>query len=486
MTEKDSKKSGSVSVRHKFLYAIFIIISCISIYTYIDYLYGIRALDIVTGYVEDGKYCEKYILHNGDYYTKNSERIYKSSNRTDVTYYPEERIGTVNNTVLGKDSTGYSWLKRDLGPTPIGEKISSYEIYGTKSYISGYKPYTATRYVMEPQYRRYRNYWGEMEEEFVGFHDVPKYYTDYSPVYQTYIFSRCFSTYDISNELSFFNTDESIYNKLLDNIVKDLKENYNITPIEGTIKGHRAIIYDTHDDIPMRRVIFCANERMYILETKSTHDLFELSFNYCSNLDLSPVYKLEGNWNTNVTIPLICIFFIYCLVHLFKIRMARKKQMINKMARELYRYNFILFAISFATLCCLINDEYSEYPCVHPGIVSSISISAVFDIIVLLWLINKSNSEYTIDWIVSPWIKKHCYNKLRQEKSKRLYLSFVIYPIVILCATPLCGYAIIYGILITIIIMMIVYFNNWSEWLEGGNDKVKMQSKEDSNNYKAN
>ena len=177
--------------------------SLCAIYTYTDYLYGIRALDLFTGYLSKGNYIDRYTIQNGYYYTKNSERIVVRD-KIDYTYYENERIGTLEGTKLGTDSSGINWLKRNLGPIPIGKKISSYEIYGTKSYIADYIPYKVCYTYREPQYKRVYDYWGDSEIVFAGYKNVKKYTTEYDPVYQKYIFSRCFSTFDISNELSFF------------------------------------------------------------------------------------------------------------------------------------------------------------------------------------------------------------------------------------------------------------------------------------------
>lgn len=458
MSEKyrNSEKVNSTCIKHKFIFVFLILISCVSVYTYIDYLYGIRALDVFTGYTDNGKYNEIYTLQNGECYTKNSERIYYTRKRTDIEYYPKERIATINGTILGKQGAGSSWLRKDLGPTPLGTEISSYEINTTKSYISSYIPYTATRY--------YR--------PIFGWKEISETYTDYEPVYTKYKVSRCFSIFDISKELPLFCNEDSIYHHLLDQIVQEL-QNYGIVPIEGTVKGSKAIIYDTYDGIPMRRIIFCANERMYMLETKSTHNLEGLSNDYCSNLDITAIYKLEEGWYTGVVMPLICILFVYLLIHILKTIVARKVQKANKMAKKLYSYNYISFVISFVALCWFVSKEYDVYPCQYPYIVSLISLSVIFNIMALSWIIKKYGSEYSVDWAITPWLKKHCYTKLKQEKSRRLYLSIVVYPVIVLCATPLCEYAIVYGFLITVIMMIVVYYNKWSEWLNGGTTEDK-------------
>lgn len=472
MTTINVKEVNRMGIIQKILLSVLLILACFSIYTYTDYLYGVRALDIITGYTPEGDYLEKYILHNGKYFTKNSERIY-SRKRYGLTYYPKERICTENFTKLGIDSTGANWLKTELGPIPVGTRISSYEIYSSASYVSGWRPYIKTYYKLERKYSIYKDHFGGEHEIFNGYQKVPEHHTEYSPVYQKYYYSHCFSTFDINEEMSsFFNDNDTIiYNQFLDKIVNELVNSYGITPIEGSIKGHRAIIYDINDKTPIRRVIFCVNERMYILETKSAYNLSNLSYNYCRNLDLSPIYKLENEWDRKVILPIVVMFCICCVMLLSELFILRRRKNCNKLAVKLYKNNLLLLVLSFIALYYCINDEYSNYPCQHPGIVSRISISVIINMIVLLWLKCKTKQCYKTDWAVIPWIKQHCYNKLKQEKSRRLYLSLVVYPVIVLCATPLSAYAIFYGIVITGFIKLVVFLNKWSKWIEEGDIK---------------
>lgn len=461
---KEPQRNGEGKSNYiKRILFVFIILSSLgSIYTYTDYLYGIRALDLFTGYTSKGDYIDKNILQNGVYYTKNSERIVVRK-KEGFTYYENERIGTMSETILGKDSSGVNWLKSDLGPIPIGEKISSYEIYGTKSYIVGREPYKYSYYDRVPQYRRIYDYWGDYETVFAGYKYVKRYATGYQPIYQKYKFSRCFSTFDIRNRLSFFCKEDSIYNIILDSIVNSLKNDYAIMSKEDSIKGHRAIIYDVHDDMPMRRVIFCANERMYILETKSTHNLAELSYNYCNNLNLTPIYKIEKGWENKVIIPLY-IFFA-CVFGAIVLNMGRNISR-NSLGKKIVMFNSVMLIASMVILRILIGAEQNAYPCVYPAWSSMLSVSIFFNSLVISWLMMKSKTGYTTDFIVPMWMKRLFYDKLADEKSRRLYLSFVMYPVTVLVATPLCEYAVTYAIVITLFTVVIVYFNKWSAWLD--------------------
>ena len=471
---KESQNRGRTNRNHIkiIVFVLIILFSHGSIYTYTDYLYGVRALDLFTGYLSKNyedkyefEYINRYTKQNGYWYTKNSERI-AIKEIPGFTYYEDERIGTMSETILGKDSSGVNWLKSDLGPIPIGKKISSYEIYGTNSYITGVEPYKRAYYESVPQYRKKYDYWGNDKTVFVGYKYVKKYTTDYRGIYQKYKYSRCFSTFDISNELSFFSKEEGVYNTILDNIVNSLKNDYAITPIEDSIEGHRAIVYDVQDEMPMRRVIFCANERMYMLETKSTHDLDKLSYSYCSNLNLTPIYKIEKEWDNKVIMPLY-VFFA-CAILGIVLNFGRNIFR-NSLSKRIVIFNSVMLIVSMVVLRILIGVEQNVYPCVYPAWSSMLSVSIFFNSLVISWLIMKSKTEYTINFIVPTWMKRLFYDKLTEERSRRLFLSLVIYPVIVFVATPLCEYAVVYAIVITLFTIGVVYFNKWSAWLDAGN-----------------
>ena len=71
------------------------------------------------------------------------------------------------------------------------------------------------------------------------------------------------------------------------------------------------------------------------------------------------------------------------------------------------------------------------------------------------------------------WMKRLLYDKLAEERSRRLFLSFVIYPVIVLVATPLCEYAVTYAIVITLFTIGVIYFNKWSAWLDAGTKDKK-------------
>lgn len=264
--------------------------------------------------------------------------------------------------------------------------------------------------------------------------------------------------------------EDSVYKTILDKIANTLINVYGITPKEDSIKGHRAIVYDVQDEIPMRRVLFCANERMYILETKSTHDLAVLSYNYCRNLSLNPVYKIEMGWRDKVQIPL-CVFFV-CVIFTVLLNF-RTKGFKNLIGKKIVIFNSLLLVVSMVILVILIESEKNVYPCVYPAWSTMLSISIFFNSLTIAWLMTRSKTEYMTDFVVPIWMKRLFYDKLVEERSRRLFLSFVMYPVIILIATPLCEYAIAYAFVITLFTVGVVYFNKWNTWLDADSKEKK-------------
>ena len=455
--------------RIKLLCVILASISSIScIYFFIDYLYGIRAMDLIFGY--DGGYTARdYVmrnaLQNGSHYTKNSERVAVQKSITadnTLKYYKNERIA-VTNINFGKECSGQIRLKYNIGPVPDGKMLSAYGIDSTGQYVSGYKTCFRTYFKEVPQYKTRIDYWGEKETFFVGYKTEPVSLPYKEALYQRYNYSICLSTFDIGEYLSYFTDENKIYNKLLNNVVFQIKEE-GLTFEEKSIDGHRAVIYETQDEMPIRRVIFCANERMYMLETKSTHNLSQLSDGYCSNLNLS-TYRIIGGWKKYVIIPLgLFLLFSFFTSTIY----WKKKGVINTRAPKMAKFNFILLVISMISLCCCITCEYATCPSQYPGLSSLFVVSVFVNSLMIAWLLCKSRESYSGDYIVPQWMKRIVYEKIIKVRNRKLFLSFVVYPVIILIATPLCFFCIIYMFAIILFIRLVMYFKQWYGWLNTG------------------
>lgn len=460
---KPSLYPNAVNLTKKILCTAMIIIASISICYYTDYLYGIRALDLITGYSPLRLWHGTYNKWNGqekrglkgewhyepseyiniskhkfaEFKTKNGER--KKYTNKSYKYYADERIAVYGSNTLGSDTLKHKWLNTDIGVLPAGKIISSYE---------------KDSMIQEDHY-------------YYGFY----YDRHYEKIrYNCY---QCFSTFDISDKILEYDDESKAYNTILDSIKDKLQRVYNISVTEDTVDGCRAISYCVRDVIPLKRVIFCANERTYMLETKSTKKMDELSDSFCKKLEVK-TYEKRFEWKYKVVYPYCIMIFCIMTVLLLNIGRISNKTCKNIQARNIALFNMTLLIASIVTLYFFIAEENtSSAYMANPGISSLLSISILLNTITIAWISDKGKSEFKVDYLIPNFLRKNVYAKIKKDINKRLFLSFVIYPVVVLIATPLCGYIIMYGVLMALLVALAQYFAKWKEWLKAGSDNGK-------------
>ncbi len=405
--------------------------------------------------------------------TKNLQRKHQLS-RNLITY-DAERI--LSSEQLGDTVSSQQWLDNDLGNLPSGKYISSY--YGTRSdyYYAGNRK--VTRYYSErvPRYRTVDYGYGFKERYQDGWDWKQVPYTDYEPVYKNYYWSYALSSFDISAQVSLFENEDSTYSKYLRNIEQQITANYDFKNHYTKVGGVKAFAYYTTNGLPIKRVIFCANKRAYILETKSTHDLDKHSGEIAGIINIKNYNINENDRNTLLTY-FIC--FVICITILCVCFANHKKELIRN------KYSNILSKIAILSACinCLIFawQMYSLFTVYSVNFEAAIvlilsSFSVLLIDIPLFWYYSKKSAEdYKYDFIIPTFIKKYIYDKINNEVNKKIYLTFVGYPLMVVSLIPLGLVLLPYVILSLLVSTLAVYLSKWSAWLGGTHNTVSAEN----------
>lgn len=218
--------------------------------------------------------------------------------------------------------------RKEIGPLPEGKFIVAYTQKGTGTYLEQYE---YTDYVDEPYWtdEPYYDEYGLLNYRRET-HYRRKYYWDTGYRQKKYKYLRNFSIYDISDQISFFESEDSAYNRLKDEFVSKLSEykHWEFNPIDyksSSIKinyrnqyshSKKAISYitESQEGIKTVRSIFFANKKVYVLEVQANHHTTKLANKFLANittLNLSDYNKeiiIKMNCCLLVLIFMVCLF----------------------------------------------------------------------------------------------------------------------------------------------------------------------------------
>ena len=149
-------------------------------------------------------------------------------------YFENDRFGILKDAPSLGDINKYDILDRkEIGPLPEGKFIVSYNQKGTGKYNERYyyKNYiNVPCWTDEPYYDRY----GDLRYHRRITHYRQETYWETRYKQKEYTYSRNFSIYDISDQISFFENEDSAYNRMKDEFISKLSEykHWEFNPID--------------------------------------------------------------------------------------------------------------------------------------------------------------------------------------------------------------------------------------------------------------
>lgn len=446
--------------------------------TLLMFVFGLVALfcihQLVWYFLGDYYNPANYYFDNNSYAhieTKNLQRKYLLS-RNLFSYDSERFLASQN---LGRAVSRQQWLDKELGNIPLGQHISSYCGTGLDDYYAGER--RVTRYYPEvvPRYRTVDFGYGYKRTFQDGWERKNVPYTCFEPVWKSYYWSYALSTFDISDQISFFENEDSAYSKYLKNIEVHINANYDFDNHYTEVGGVKAFAYYTTDEGSIKRVIFCANKRVYFLEVKSPIDL---DFNSAKIADT--LYLKEYGLNQKDRNSLIAYFvcFVTCCSILFVCcsRKRKKYKILNKYSDRLCKcaiaaafINCVIFAVQ---LYCLFTLYTVNFNAAIVLVLSSFSILFV-DFPLYRYYYKKALIEYHYDYIIPDFFKKYVYNKISNEINKKLYITFVGYPMMVILLTPMGLVILPYIVISQMLSTLAVYISRWNTWIGTSSEKSR-------------
>lgn len=379
---------------------------------------------------------------------------------------------------IGVKPKNTKWLRQGIGVLPKGKYISTYVGTGYDSYFAGYEEVTRYRSKMVPHYETIDYGWGIRNRYQAGWDYVDEPYKAYDPVYYDYNWKYALSSFDISDMLSLFVNEDSVYSEYLYELECQLKANYGYEYIYTTIGGKKALRYTAYDGEPIKRIIFCANGRAYIMETKSIDKLKEHSEEACAKI-IFKEFDLASK--DNVYILFYSIAFIVSLFLLLYILIwyNKKSMILNRAA-----HRCLLFAIGSVILNVLIIGVIVYFMYVEFYVSEWVSYTLVLAVLSsllvspsLIYYYSKCEKQaYSLDYIIPDWMNFIIYSKIRKNVNRKLFLTFVAYPFMVFSLIPIGIVIMVYAVPAVIASFLMVHVFRWVTWLKQPNDSVEYKS----------
>lgn len=272
------------------------------------------------------------------------------------------------------------------------------------------------------------------------------------------------SIFDISEMMKEYSgNDDNRYNAILEKLNLALKTNsYNSQ--YTTIDGRKAILFYTNDEKSTKRLITCANKRMYFLATSSEYNLESLFTSYCSQFRFSFHPERE----------LFCFFFSFILLFLvilfYNLYLCKRESTKNRYAYSLFIISIISFLINLAIASYQAYGLYSDLDASNMSVyvITGALLTAICVAMPLcVFYIKKSKQNWTKDFKVPQFLRNIHYNRLETDIKKSTYASLVCYPLMVLSLLPFGVYiTIIYCFPLLLVCSIIVSYQKWHDWVK--------------------
>ena len=391
--------------------------------------------------------------------------------------YDEQRFGFYSH--LDKFTSMRTWSKYEFGTIPIGKYVSTYVGSSTDSYYAGMKEVTRYRTKAVPNYRTYDYGWGMEERYQDGWKYVEEPYVDHEPVYYGYDWQYAISAFDISDRLTLFANEDSVYSDYLRELATQLTVNYGYKYIYTTVDCKKALQYTTFDKVPLKRVIFCANGRAYIIETKSISDLGEHAQTVREQIRLNKCYYAESEGQRIVLLSIFGILLGATMIMLLYAFIYRPSMVRNRAARLFFLLSMLSAFLNATFMCYLVYNMYmhnslnGEIFATSENVAHLLLYSLGSLILISMPMVcfyrKKEGEEDVYDFIIPKWIDKFVYSHIQNVTNKKLFLTFVGYPLMVGSLLPLGIVTLAYSIPALIISAILTWGNRWVEWIHGTN-----------------
>ena len=204
--------------------------------------------------------------------------------------------------------------RKEIGPLPDGKFVSGYYMQRKRNRYDGY--------------------------------DYDLYY------YNTYKYTTDLYVYDISEQMTFFESEDSTYRKLMGEFEGKLTaykhSRFYPTIIGGRYKGlhtdnRQAISYVTQSQYgtPTIRTIFFANKKVYILEVRDGYNLSESANEIISHITTVPLHQYDS-LSLKISCVILLTFALAFIFAIIKVRKFFKLPTLNMSAKKMCIYTICM------------------------------------------------------------------------------------------------------------------------------------------------
>lgn len=283
----------------------------------------------------------------------------------------------------------------------------------------------------------------------LGFKDAVKNDYDFS----WYKFQCTISTYDISNIKSIFGNNEKKHEQYLSLLSQK-------TYAKNTFKNGVNVLTWYGNENKFMGV--CANDRLYILKIESELNLDSRSDWIFDLFDFTYYPKIKYYqsilWIITLLIGICCIFYFAVYSYKFK-----AKPITNRYSYSLFILSLLSIAINIL-IACIISHMlnkilYEDWSMILLfGSEATATISSLF---LSVFYYRHSKLKWDEYYIVPPILKNYFCDNINSDKSKKIFIKCVCYPIMILSLLP-CGFYIVF--IYSVPLLMVIIYKRWHNW----------------------
>lgn len=395
-------------------------------------------------------------------------------------YYDSDGFGvlkTDDGIRLGDRQESESPDRKEIGPLPEGKFISSYIFHGSE-YIE--LPY---------QYKSYLYF------------DVPYYETRYRQV--EFKYTRTLSIYDISDQISFFESEMSAYNRLLNEFESKLTtyDHWKFDPKVVKLpivmsvsrnyynNANMALSYRTKNQrgVNTIRSLFFSNKKAYVLEINSNNDTKFLANKFLGDITTFNLKTYNFSVLLNIILSTIAALVLVVLfIYVFTFR-YRKLSIKNKDASKLYNYslfmsilNMLIIIFIYYKILASGSNEYFYYDTryVDLRVLAFLTAPTLFimDLLLCTSLFVKARNEYQYDYLIQDWLRPYYRSRLNDQQERKTLILLLYYPLYMLGPMPLGVLCLLYIIPFSIIIFIMLEIRHLYRWINKDTNTIENES----------
>lgn len=325
----------------------------------------------------------------------------------------------------------------------------------------------------------------------VGSHEVevPSYVNYYGYENEPYNYSTDLYVYDISDQMSFFESEDSTYIRLLGEVESKLTA-YKHSRFYPTIIGgkyqelhtdnRQAMSYVTQSQYGTLtiRTIFFANKKVYILEVRDGYDLYGSANKIISHITTVPLHQYDSLGIKSICAMLLtfALAFIFAII---KVRRSFKLPTINMSAKKMAIYTICMSMMNLLIVLYLswklyytcgnrvfiLDNYWYDIKVIRTALCLSMATLVITNLLICMYLYIKSKEEYRYDYLISDKVSSYLGSRLDGEKEKKTLLSFLYYPVFLVGVIPLGISILIYAIPFAVITMMAIEIRCLYRWI---------------------